>query len=410
MVANLAVAVSCAFSYIVTHKCFHLDEVFAALLLELFGGDRFDGIGSIPVVFVSAGSPPEEQYQGEDSVLIGFGGMSDEHRFDEHPTDGMGKKAKSASQLVVDRLDLGWNKAVCEMLEYVNRVDSSATAQPFDLPSMMKAFHDHNPDEEKKLWKLVKIFLLAKLLELHLLHDDPSAHSALQTVVGSKAFCDSCLTFANSADKAAECLSKEAVLVKKKGKLQPFHLAAILDCVAMMVPDKTSEIARGARLLVEAKWWEQHHFHECAKEWPNRKQDWLQATPKNILVVGIKSDNSQIWRWARANHNCGILVRMNSAGQVQILTDKKFGFDLSQVIVLLRTEEQKSAGETVSADQDMLASEGKIAGAASVWYYYKSEDGACAIFNGSSQSSPDTPPTKIPFEQILDIVYNHVSY
>lgn len=87
--------------------------------------------------------------------------------------------------------------------------------------------------------------------------------------------------------------------------------------------------------------------------------------------------------------------------RVTIFTHRRARVDLSEVVALLRQEEQRVHGRPVATDHRKLRAPGKMEGVPE-WYYMVGDAGQ-ACLNGSF-SAPDVPATKLTLSTIKEIV------
>lgn len=135
---------------LVMHREPHLDEICAAWLLIMFGGEKFPGAKEAGIVFEGAGG---EDLQGlsandleeEGIVLIGVGGS----RFDEHPgPTRFGREDECTSTLVARELGIENDPALQGILKFVKNSDLHAGNHPWDLANLIKAMHSANTAPE----------------------------------------------------------------------------------------------------------------------------------------------------------------------------------------------------------------------------------------------------------------------
>lgn len=160
---------------LVTHRWSHPDECAAILWLRLFGEARYPGVSKAGVLYVDAGSRPEDSPAFKDRqdwnwqdllaqgyVSIGvFGGP-----YDEHPYWGVRRKqGESAASLVAKDLGIAGDPAVAYVNKYVTSNDLHGKANPFEFASLLKAMHFAHRDEPSKVMKFAMAALQAKYAE-----------------------------------------------------------------------------------------------------------------------------------------------------------------------------------------------------------------------------------------------------
>jgi hypothetical protein len=149
------------FKSILTHERPHLDEIVAIWLLRKFGEQRFPGISTAAVSFLSlrrlaeSGLTPKD-YEAQGTLLLGIGGG----RFDEHPTLEEGRKAGDcATTLVAKELGVSEDPSLAKILRFVRAADVEGNASPFDVSYVVKLLHARYPDDPHRVieWALVAI-------------------------------------------------------------------------------------------------------------------------------------------------------------------------------------------------------------------------------------------------------------
>ena len=143
-------------------------------------------------------------------------------------------------------------------------------------------------------------------------------------------------------------------------------------------------------------------FGQAAKEFAEKAmvEDIVRPSGKVKLAV-IESDDDQVAKFAKTKDGCNaaVTVQKRSSGNVQIMTNKKFGIKLYDVVKAIRYEEQVEAGKIVTSDWKALESEGKVAGAEN-WFFH--EEGQM-LLNGSLTVT-DMLPTRISLEKIVELI------
>jgi hypothetical protein len=128
---------------------------------------------------------------------------------------------------------------------------------------------------------------------------------------------------------------------------------------------------------------------------------------KYFIVVG-ESDNPKFNVKAR-EWGAAMVVQKNKSGHVQIFFNnkmlpppliEKISEDLIEALRL--REISLDPSRKLQVRKSDLRSVGKIPEVPE-WYWFKGEKGGCLLLNGSL-TSPDVPPTKIPLEEIAEIV------
>lgn len=125
--------------------------------------------------------------------------------------------------------------------------------------------------------------------------------------------------------------------------------------------------------------------------------------PRDIVryVYASETDSRSFAKMARYK-GAALIVQKNSRGQVQIQSNKQIeGLIpvMEDIAVMLRREEAIRKKVRLTTDRQILIGEGKLPDVPE-WYYHK---GLNAVMNGSL-TTPNVPPTRIPFEIIKNLV------
>ncbi|MBU0649454.1 hypothetical protein KJ969_05170 [Patescibacteria group bacterium] len=187
------------------------------------------------------------------------------------------------------------------------------------------------------------------------------------------------------------------------GQVRSFDMAVTIQDLNRHFSDAPEKVIDWAISALEAKYGLQREFHETAKhEFENKAEIHDVKFGGQIhKVVFIESDNESFSRYARSNYGCqaSVVVQKNSRGNVQIHTNQRKNLTITDIVQMLRLEEQKIKGKMLMTDWNELARGGKVEGAEE-WYFSVN---AGMLLNGAL-SAPDVPPTNIPFQRIKEIV------
>lgn len=126
---------------VATHPKPHLDEITGLWLLRTQGQKKYPGVDTAAMVYWgTGGSTPDGRsaaaWENEGVLALGVGGG----KFDEHDPDR--KEGECVASLVAKDLGVDKDSGLKQILEYVTRVDLSATDSPFALASLIKAMHE----------------------------------------------------------------------------------------------------------------------------------------------------------------------------------------------------------------------------------------------------------------------------
>jgi len=135
-----------------THERPHLDEMVAIWLLYRFGEKIFPGVSEsahpdLIQYLKTGGQLPDGRttadYENEGMLLIGVGGG----RFDEHPSEGSGrKKDQCSATLIAEALGLSNKPEFEKILKMTSDNDLKGSADPFGIAYIAKSMHDQEVD------------------------------------------------------------------------------------------------------------------------------------------------------------------------------------------------------------------------------------------------------------------------
>jgi hypothetical protein len=112
----------------------------------------------------------------------------------------------------------------------------------------------------------------------------------------------------------------------------------------------------------------------------------------------LKSDNLDVANYAKQKENCAVVIQKNSQNHVFIFTNAFFRLNIKNIVGAIRLKESELDGKKIRNLSD-LKKPGKILEVQN-WFYH---DSLNAIMNGSAALA-ETPPTKIPLEDIVGMV------
>lgn len=208
-------------------------------------------------------------------------------------------------------------------------------------------------------------------------------------------------------DPALEKILKFTTADDLNGSGHPFNLAHIIKSLYNLHSE--NEVIKWAMMALDAKHQEQIVFWEIAKtEFEQKAQiEEIKKFGLKYRIATVASDCDQINKFARyttigtetTGGKIAIIIQKKSSGNVQIFTNRKFGFSLYMVAAQIRLAEQKIQNRPQAKDWREMIGEGKVKNAEE-WYYFPKGE---SLFNGSLTSS-NTPPTRLPIEKIQQIV------
>lgn len=172
----------------------------------------------------------------------------------------------------------------------------------------------------------------------------------------------------------------------------PFDLAWSVQTLNHKWPDNSEKVYEQITPILDAYYEKQKEFfNETKEEFEKKAQiEELLVGPKKLNLVTITSDDKQVAKFARSAHGCeaAVVIQKGSNGNVQIFTNKRFGLSFSDVVVMVRIEEQRVKGRmslrkpgnmSVAEYYEYLTREGVIH-EAEEWFFHKEIQ---ALLNGS---------------------------
>lgn len=138
---------------------------------------------------------------------------------------------------------------------------------------------------------------------------------------------------------------------------------------------------------------------DAKKEFETKAQIFKIKRGKNkIKLAVIKSDNIDVANYAKQNENIAIVVQKNSLGHVFIFTNALHRLNIKNIVAAIRIKEMELTNKKIVINND-LKNPGKTRETQN-WFYH---DALNAMMNGSAALT-ETPPTKIPLEDIVGII------
>jgi hypothetical protein len=125
----------------------------------------------------------------------------------------------------------------------------------------------------------------------------------------------------------------------------------------------------------------------------------VQTARGPIKMVMIETDEIAMAGYLRAQRSVDLVVQKMSSGHVNIITQQKKMFDLSQIAAFLRMAEAEEKGTTLSIAEKDLGAAGRIEGV-DEWYL---DTRARTIQNGGVRPQW-TNPTRLPLVTIGEII------
>lgn len=192
---------------------------------------------------------------------------------------------------------------------------------------------------------------------------------------------------------------------------QPFDLAWSTQVLNHKWPNDPKKVFAQIVEIIKAYYERQKEFFITTKEEFEKKAqiEKIQIGLKSLNLVTIISDAEQVAKFARSPHGCeaAIVIQKNSKGNVQIFSSKRYFIKFTDLVAMIRIEEQRAKGKIVIRPREMsakeyynyLSREGRVE-EAEEWFFH---EGIQALFNGGL-SKQDAPPTKLALDQIKNLV------
>lgn len=335
---------------IAEHNTVHQDEKFAEYLLREYGTTKYPGIDTANIVIWDEGSAPPDgltadQWEKQGVLAVGVGrGRLDDHSLSDNDSE-------SAASLVAKDLGIFDNPEVKGMIEYVTKIDLTGGNQlgqsEYELRGMAKKAKDA---ETRRVLTC-----------------------AADTVAQAKI----------DAGDSAWALPK---------LISDGHLVLTTEEV-----DTLANLGFKVRHLCQKRYLEARDtlYDQVASEVMIPR-----GNGQSVKVVTIKSDNPFVARNAFSRRP-GLVIIQTSNGNVQILNYAGLKARLDELVAMIRVEEQRARGVTLTTDFKELRQEGEVPGA-ECWHY-TGNDKDRRILNGSL-SYPNADPTQIPLERIQELV------
>lgn len=381
---------------IVTHIRPHLEELLSiyCFLAEHFreeNGKRFSYISHAKVLFwddLPEGTTREE-WEEKGYVFVGrFNGKYDEHGTADTPK----KDGESAITLVAKDLGCGDSK-IKKLIEWTSARDQDLGSSVFELPAVLKLMNDFSwaPDT---IWQWV-------VMAFEALYERGDQHFTvvpLNAGISWGALVDEWLAAHPHVKQAYLAnLLKYTEKVRKEICGTPFELHAAADTIERTFG---REMAREwAFQALDVLWQQAEDFAVvAARDFAKARVYKVEAAGKNFSVVVADSSSLQFSRYARSSHGCyaGVVIVRNAAGNVAISSNTKLKLDFSKVAGILRLQEMKAKGKTITAiDPKRLCAENTIP-ECEEWYFFAQ---GRMLLNGSTTKS--RKPTALNLETIF---------
>lgn len=191
----------------------------------------------------------------------------------------------------------------------------------------------------------------------------------------------------------------------------PFDLAWSVQVLNHEWPNDSEKVFKQIIPILDAYYEKQKEFSgETKEEFKKKAQiEDIQVCLKTLKLVTITSDNEQVAKFARSKHGCeaAVTIQKKSKGNVQIFTSKRYFLNLTDLVMMIRIEEQRAKGKILMKPKELspkeycehLSKEGTLQ-EAEEWFFHKETQ---ALLNGSL-TKPDIPPTKLTLDKIKELI------
>lgn len=188
------------------------------------------------------------------------------------------------------------------------------------------------------------------------------------------------------------------------GNAGELGLAALAKLLHEQYPDNPELVMEWVMAGIEAKVRQQMAFWDEGKdefEENTKVEEVVGPHGRKLKIAVVESDSNLVSKFARSAHGgrMAVVIQKRSTGHVQILTNPKFGLTLYDVTAMIRDAEQRKKGEMVTTRWAELTADGTVAGVPE-WFFFEATQ---TLFNGST-THPDVTPTRIPLEEIIELV------
>jgi len=192
-----------------------------------------------------------------------------------------------------------------------------------------------------------------------------------------------------------------------KGTFHPFDIAHLAKQLYGRFPDCPECVIDWVSVALEAKYWEQDQFWSFKEEYDSaaNKVEIVSGDGVIRLVWMVtESEKSRGFAFSKEGGSQDVFIRQSSSGNVQIFGNPRSAVTLSDVVKVIRLEEQRAGGEIYETDWSVLRQDGTLV-CVEEWYY---QDEGKMLMNGSL-TAPHVPPSKIPFDRLVSLVVTVLS-
>ena len=367
---------------IVTHGSAHFDEHVGVILLKMYGESLFPGISKAPVRLLGSGKLPQGKSVKDfpEALFLGVGeGMFDDHVHGDCCAMLIAKDLKVneyffLQTLLKEVLEEDQNGAtskehiavVIKAMNVMGSPDGNLAAHFNSVSSWFQIYFDALIEAEKKCWSRIE-----------------------NEVSGLN------LSGKDIADK-----EHKARWDKHLSSGRTFDIGDGFELISAMASKAVAEkwMAK-AKAALAAK---QERFEKAKAEVRanHSKGFYVNVSEGGFRAIVIESDSDQMSAAARYL-GYSIIIQKNSAGNVQIFTNRKDNIDLKKATALIRDRECELR-RLPQLSWDVLKSVGSIK-QLPMWFLHDTPGHKNALYNGTLTADA-VEPTLIPLGEIKKLV------
>lgn len=194
-----------------------------------------------------------------------------------------------------------------------------------------------------------------------------------------------------------------------EGKGSKFDLGDQIKALNETFPDEPEYVMDVMTTLIDAFVQRAKKFHRGGKravrgaQVVDLEQTSKKGLPLRLAVMETDEDRAKANAFSEHGGYKAAVIQMNGQGQVQVFVNEKNQLDISQVAAAIRIAEIEAAGGTCTLTEAELTAEGTNP-EADRWHFFPQ---AGCLLNGS-RTAPNTEPTRLPLEKIVEIFVKYV--
>jgi hypothetical protein len=363
---------------IVTHHQPHLDEYLSIFIFAMFGWRHAHFAKDLTYGYIATNTiDPELSKKSPDHLFLGVGGG----KFDDHGP----KKSKSCSQLVCEFLEICHDARLSALVHQVTLFDKngSPTKNRYNLPEVIKQFHQHDMDEKfVREWVMKALWVI---FESEALLYEKISKEVHQTIRAS--------------------LAREIEIEARFKIAERIWFNFSIHKIAQLMGDKGDEWLQVAINVIQKQESDFKASVKIAKQKSERYQ--TRFGPRTFLCIdgtsGSYPQKIQMYFDKASRHaeiRADIVLLRNTAGNTFVGVNNNAGFNLKEFVGILRKAEVSKDGKTIP--ENLLYKEGTLPNYPE-WFVHEGINFA-RIYNGT-HTRPFVDPTKLSFEEIKTLLY-----